>query len=382
MPWAETSAVQERIRFVKDYQSGLYPMTELCARFGVSRQTGYKWLDRYLEQGAAGLEERSRAPHHCPHRMSLAAARALVATRRRHPTWGPRKLLAWLAHRHPELELPSAGRTGALLARQGLVKPRKRRRRRWEHPGRPSFPVHAPNDLWTADFKGEFRLGNRDYCYPLTVADQHTRYLLGIQSMDATDGYGVRGRFERWFREAGLPQAIQTDNGSPFASRGIHGLSQLSVWWIELGIQPVRIEPRHPEQNGAHERMHRTLKAETSRPPAPNQRAQQRRFDRFRTIYNEERPHEALGQKPPASRWRPSPRPYPERVPVPDYPERFEVRWVSDAGTFCWKSPMFIGAALSGKRIGLEEIDDGIWSVYFHRVLLGRFDERNLKLYV
>ena len=264
MPWTETSALQERIRFVKGYQSGLYHMTELCARFGVSRQTGYKWLSRYREQGALGLEDRSRAPRYCPHRMSQAAERAIVATRRRHPTWGPRKVLAWLADRHPELELPSPGRAAALLARQGLVKPRKRRRRRWDHPGRPCFAVQAPNDLWTADFKGEFRLGNRDYCYPLTVADQHTRYVLGIQGLGSTDGYGVQGRFERWFREAGLPRAILTDNGPPFASRGIHGLSQLSVWWIELGIQPLRTEPSHPEQNGAHERMHRTLNSSLS----------------------------------------------------------------------------------------------------------------------
>ena len=292
--------------------------------------------------------------------------------------------LTALAHRvqpRPVVRDESSPFAGALLARKGLVRPRKRGRGRWEHPGRPHFETHAPNDLWTADFKGEFRLGNRDYCYPLTVADQHTRYLLGIKAMDATDGYGVRERFERIFREVGLPRGMQTDNGSPFASRGIHGLSQLSVWWIELGIQPLRIQPRHPEQNGAHERMHRTLKAETTRPPAPNKRAQQRRFDRFRETYNEERPHEALNQKPPASRWRPSPRPYPEQTPPPDYPERFEVRWVTDAGTFCWKNPMFIGTALARKPIGLEETDDGIGSVYFYKVLIGRFDERNLKLY-
>ena len=381
MPWAETSAVQERIRFIADYDSGLYTMTELCERFGVSRQTGYKWIHRYREEGAAGLDDRSRAPHRCPHRMSQAAERAIVAARRRHPTWGPRKLLAWLADRQPQLELPSPGRAAALLARKGLVKPRRRRRRRWEHPGRPRFETKAPNDLWTADFKGEFRLGTRDYCYPLTVADQHTRYLLGIKAMDGTDGYGVRERFERIFREVGLPRAIQTDNGSPFASQGIHGLSQLSVWWIELGIQPVRIQPSHPEQNGAHERMHRTLKAETARPPATNKRAQQRRFDRFRAIYNEERPHEALNQKPPASRWRPSPRAFPDRTPWPDYPRHFEVRVVSDAGSFVWRRPMFIGSALAQKAIGLEPIDQGIWSVYFHNVLLGRFDEENLKLY-
>ena len=203
MPWAETSAVQERIRFIADYDSGLYTMTELCERFGVSRQTGYKWIHRYREEGAAGLDDRSRAPHRCPHRMSQAAERAIVAARRRHPTWGPRKLLAWLADRQPQLELPSPGRAAALLARKGLVKPRRRRRRRWEHPGRPRFETKAPNDLWTADFKGEFRLGTRDYCYPLTVADQHTRYLLGIKAMDGTDGYGVRERFERIFPRGG-----------------------------------------------------------------------------------------------------------------------------------------------------------------------------------
>lgn len=384
MPWSETSPLEERIRFIRDFRSGLYSMTELCSRFGVSRKTGYKWVHRFESEGAGGVEERSRVPVHCPHRMDERAARAIVWARRHHPTWGPKKLVAWLADRDASLRLPAASSAGALLAREGLVKPRKRRhRRRYEHPGRPNHPAREANDLWTADYKGEFRMRDRWYCYPLTIADQVSRYLLGVEAMHTNDGEGAKKVFTRIFREVGLPRAIQTDNGSPFASRGIHGLTELSVWWIELGIVPVRIQPSHPEQNGAHERMHRTLKAETANPPAGNRSAQQRRFNGFRREYNEQRPHEALGQQPPARHWQPSPRSFPESIGRPAYPDHFETRVVSSNGTifFLHPKPTFISTSLAGKHLGFDETQHGVWSVYYHNVLLGRLNEEERTIY-
>lgn len=376
MPWAETSPMEERARFVVECQSGLYSTTELCERFGISRKTGYKWMHRYQAQGFEGLRDRSRAPRHCPHRMPEPVAAAIVEARRRHPYWGPKKLVAWLGRQRPEWSWPAPSSAGALLARHGLVKPRKRRRRA-PHPGRPCVQAQQPNDLWTADFKGEFRTGDHCYCFPLTIADHCSRYLLEVRGLDSTAAAGSRVVFERTFREVGLPRVIQTDNGSPFVSQGIHGLTRLSVWWIRLGITPVRIEVSSPHQNGAHERMHRTLKEETARPPAAHRRAQQQRFDRFRQRYNEERPHESLGQRPPATVWQPSPRTFPTELPELEYPGHFETRLVSQVGQFSFRSrAVFLGSALFDQRVGLEEVDDGIWSVYLGPVLLGRLDER------
>ena len=294
MPWRETAPMKERLRFVTDWERALYSMVELCERYGVSRKTGYKWIDRYELDGPDGLGERSRAPHHCPHRIAADVAAAICAGRRQHPSWGPDKILHWLKRRHPELELPATSTAGDLLARRGLVK-KRRRRRHYTHPGVVPPTTAEPNDLWTADFKGHFRTRDGVYCYPLTVADQHTRYLLGCQGLLSTQGVGVRPVFDRLFREYGLPRAIRTDNGVPFATTGIHGLSQLNVWWLRLGIQHQRILPASPQQNGAHERMHRTLKAATARPPQGHVAAQQRSFNRFRIVSNEERPHQFLG---------------------------------------------------------------------------------------
>jgi hypothetical protein len=238
--------------------------------------------------------------------------------------------------------------------------------------------THAPNDLWTADFKGHFRTGDGVYCYPLTVADQHSRYLLGCQGLLSTKGVGARASFERLFREYGLPSAIRTDNGVPFATTGIHGLSQLNVWWMQLGIQHQRIEPASPQQNGAHERMHRTLKAATARPPEGHLRAQQRAFDHFRVVYNEERPHEFLGGQTPASRYQPSSRRYTGAVPPLEYPGHFIPKRVTNAGTFrLHRRLVYISDALKQHVVGLEEVGDGIWSIHFGKVLLARLDERD-----
>lgn len=377
MPWLETSPVEQRARFIADYRRNLYTMFELCERYSISRKTGYKWLGRFEAGGRAALRDRSRAPHHCPHRIPTTTAQLICAARRAHPSWGPRKLLDYLAPRYPDIAWPAASTAGDLLARRGLVKKRRRRRPHY-HPGVVPPTTTGPNDLWTTDFKGHFRTRDGLYCYPLTLADQHSRYLLACQGLPSTKGYGVRRTLEHAFRTYGLPLAIRTDNGVPFATTGIHGLSQLNVWWMRLGIQHQRILPAHPQQNGAHERMHKTLKAEAIRPPRGSLAAQQRVFNSFRTLYNEERPHEHLSGRTPASLYRPSPRPYTEKLPLLEYPGHFLVKRVTNAGTFRFKHRLlFIANALKQHHIGLEEVDDGIWSIYFGRVLLARLHERD-----
>ncbi len=377
MPWLETAPMEQRERFIRDWQLKLYTMSELSARYDISRKTGYKWLERFDEGGRQALGDRSRAPHSCPHRMADEVATLICAARRQHPSWGPEKLLQWLAPRHPAVELPATSTAGDLLARRGLVK-KRRRRRPHQHPGVVPATTARPNDLWTADFKGHFRTGDGIYCYPLTIADQHTRYLLACHGLLSTKGQGVRPVFDRLFRDYGLPGAIRTDNGVPFATTGIHGLSQLNVWWMRLGIQHQRILPAHPQQNGAHERMHKTLKGDAIRPPRATLAAQQRKFNRFRREYNEDRPHQTLQGRTPASLYQPSRRTYTGTLPSIEYPGHFLVKRITNAGTFRFKKRLlFIANALKQHTIGLEEVADGIWSIYFCQVLLARVDERD-----
>lgn len=382
MPWQETHPMDQRLQFVADHQRGHYAMTALCQRYGVSRKTGYYWLARYAAEGPRGLEARSHAPRTCPHAIDGAVAALLLAARRAHPTWGPAKLRDYLAPRHPAVERwPAVSTIADLLKRHGLVA-KRRRRRPVVHPG--TVPLHttAANDLWTADFKGQFRTRDGVYCYPLTVADQHTRYLLTVHALLNTRAVGAKAVFERLFRTYGLPAAIRTDNGVPFANTGLHGLTQLSVWWLRLGIQHQRIRPASPQENGAHERMHRTLKAETTRPPQASCAQQQRAFTRWRTQFNTERPHAALGGATPASRYTPSAQPYPERLPPLEYPGHFAVKRVTNAGTIRFKSKLlFLANALKTHPVGLEETDDGIWSLYLGVVLLGRIDERTMTVH-
>lgn len=380
MPWKETCAMQERLRFIDGLESGLYTMTELCARHGISRKTGYKWAERYVQEGVDGLVDRSRAPLECPHRMAAEVREALLEIRRKHPRWGPRKLLGYLRPRKPEWTLPAASTVGDLLRREGLVQPRRRRSKR--PASKPPIAEAAePNDVWATDFKGEFRTRDRRYCYPLTLSDRCSRYLLDCRGLRSTATEGARPAMERVFRKFGLPSGMICDNGSPFGSRALCGLSRLSVWWIKLGIEPLYIQPGHPEQNGGHERMHRTLKAETTRPPAVHLAAQQRRFNAFRKEFNEERPHEALGQRPPAEVYEPSSRPYPARLQEMEYKGHFEVRRVHRDGQIKWRGEvLFLTSVLAGERVGLEEVDDGIWAVHFGTMELARFDERERRI--
>jgi transposase len=276
--------MSERIRFIADAQRGWYSRTELCARYGISRKTGYKWLARHAAEGLPGLQDRSHAPHGCPHRLAPPLAELLCDARRQHPDWGPRKLLDWLMPRHPDVDpqaWPAVSTAGDLLARHGMVK-KRRRRRTYQHPGVVPPITQAPNDLWTTDFKGHFRTRDGQWCFPLTLSDQHSRFLLACRGLPNTQGRGAQPVFEWAFRTYGLPLAIRTDNGTPFATSGLHGLSQLNVWWLRLGIQHQRIHPASPQENGAHERMHRTLKAAVCRPPQACMAAQQRAFCVFR----------------------------------------------------------------------------------------------------
>lgn len=370
--------MDQRLQFVRDALSERFDMTELCLRYGVSRRIGYKWLARFEAEGKPGLADRSRRPHTCPTQIRQALAEILCEFRRLHPDWGARKLLKVLRGRHPEIEdWPAASTAADLLARRGLVRQR-RRRRPHAHPGVVPIATAAPNDLWTADFKGQFRTGNAVYCYPLTIADQHTRFLLSCHGLLSTESATARPVFERAFREYGLPGAIRTDNGVPFATQAIHGLSYLNVWWMRLGIAHQRIHPGCPQENGAHERMHRTLKRSAVKPVQRTCGAQQKQFDAFRLEYNTQRPHEALGQETPASRYRPSPRVYPTNLPTPEYPGHFLVKRVTDAGTFRFQQRvLYIANALVDQHIGLEETDDGVWAIYLNTVLLATLDERD-----
>ena len=380
MPWSQLSTMDQKTQFIADYLRHSLCVTELCALYQISRKTGYKWVARYEEEGAPGLADRPRRPRSCPHRTPHELAEAIIELRRHHPTWGAKKLLATLARREPDPPWPSRSAASAILSRHGLVG-KARKRRHPGHPGRPAALITAPNDLWAADFKGQFKTRDGSYCYPLTVTDDCSRYLLGCRALLSTRVADAKPVFHRLFQEYGLPSRIRTDNGVPFATVSLARLSSLSAWWVRLGILPELIEPGRPQQNGRHERMHRTLKAEATRPPAAGRRAQQRCFDRFRAEYNHERPHEALGMKTPASLYAPSPRPYPERLPRLEYPAHFEKRYVSYNGGIRWNSRWVnVSITCAGEYVGLEEVDDGIWNIYFGPLKLGRLLEREMRI--
>jgi transposase InsO family protein len=366
--------VEQRQDFVRLVLAGELPMKELCRQFEISRKTGYKWLERFLEHGRSGLVDRSSAPRSAYQNTRPETVAKVVAARQRFPYWGPRKLKAWLEREQPDRRWPAASTIGELLKRHGLVKPR-RRRLRVPLSSQPLAHADQPNRVWTADFKGHFRVGGH-YCYPLTVSDAWSRYLLCCQALSSYRTEHCLPTLEAAFREYGLPGRIRTDNGPPFASRCSGGLSRLSVWWVKLGIVPERIEPGQPQQNGRHERMHRTLKAQVTRPPKRSRSAQQRAFNRFRKEYNELRPHEALGQTPPADHYRPSTRPY--RPPEdPDYPGHFQVRLVNASGSISLRcQPLVVGKVLGGEYVGIEAVAEGRWTVWFGPVLLGSIFER------
>ena len=380
MPWTVTDPMLERAKLVALHAEGLYAVAELADRACVSRKTAYKWINRYRERGVEALNDLTHARHEQMHRTPPEVEAMIVETRRAHPTWGPRKLLPYLARRHPGLALPAPSTAGALLDRHGLTKPR-RPRRPPKHPGSVPLVAEAPNAVWTVDYKGQFKTADGIYCYPLTVCDAHSRFILSCHGLPSVEQIAAYKQFERLFRQYGLPAAIRSDNGTPFATQAICGLSRLSVWWLKLGIGHDRIDPGQPQQNGRHERMHRTLKAETARPPEADMARQQIRFDAWRVEFNEDRPHDALGGQTPGSRYTPSLRPMPEMLPVPEYPGHFEVRYLSKDGNIRFKRhQLFVSTALAHEYVGLEEVGDGVWSLYFFDRLLARLDERDFKL--
>jgi putative transposase len=380
MPWSRTNPENERLQFVAKVQEGLYTKSELCQRAGISRQTGHELMRRYEAEGVAGLQARSRAPKQCTHRVAEEIQVLLLEARRAHPDWGPRTILPYLQARHPQLALPAASTVGDLFTRAGLVKPRPRRRS-WRHPGKASVVASEPNQLWTTDFKGQFRTRDGQTCYPLTIADAHTRFLLACDGLSSTAHTPAQAVFERVFRTYGLPQAIRSDNGGPFSTKAIAGLSRLSVWWTQIGIKHDRTQPGHPEQNGSHERMHRTLKKGTLLPPAANGQVQQERFDSFRQEFDWERPHHALGMKTPGSLYVASTREMPEYIPDPEYPGHCRIRRVRANGIVHFRDrAIFLSELLLGLNVAFEEIEDGVWSIYFYDLLLARLDERTFEL--
>lgn len=379
MAWKECSRVDQRVLLVGEFMKGEQQMAELCRNFGVSRKTAYKWVARYKADGPAGLVDRSRAPLTHATRVAPVVLEALLEARRAHPHWGARKVLAWLSRKQPKLSLPVASTVSALYAKYGLVRSKTARRRTPPYTD-PFADADVPNRLWCADYKGDFRTKDGRRCYPLTVTDACSRMLLRCTALRSTKTRWAMPVFESVFREFGLPEKIRTDNGTPFASRGAGGLSQLSIWWTKLGIRHERIQPGHPEQNGRHERMHRTLKQETTQPPAPSLRAQQAKFDDFRNEYNAERPHEALADETPASRYSASWRPFPTRLSPLNYPSHFDVRKVAASGRIRWRGEMVtINHALEGELIGIEP-GDGMKRVFFADVSLGFLDDEQPEL--
>jgi len=341
-------------------------MAELCRFHEVTRATGYKWVERYEAAGLEGLANYSRAPKHHPNAIGSDTEDLIIQLRGRYPSWGAAKIRRKLEMEHPGIRLPAESTVGGILHRNGLTVAKRRRRRHARPLSEPLAHADEPNAVWCGDYKGWFRTGDGTRVEPLTISDACSRFLFRCQGLRAADGAGSKPVMEAAFREYGLPCRMRTDNGAPFGSNGESGLTQLSVWWIKLGIVPERIRPGKPQENGRHERMHRTLKQETASPPAATMRAQQQRFDRFRREYNEERPHEALGLQTPASVYRPSLRDYPERLREVEYPAGWEIRRVSRGGQMRWKSDyVFVAHALDGEPVGLEPIDDEQWRVWF-----------------
>ena len=373
MPWNECSVMDERLRFVARLLEG-EGMTEVCREFGVSRKTGYKIFNRYKDQGLEALSDRSRRPVRYANQLPDQVERLIVDLKRGKPHWGARKIRELLVRKLAgEVRVPAKSTVHAVLDRHGLVQRARQRKNRTQ--GTLLSTATAPNDLWCVDFKGEFKLGNGRYCYPLTVSDQASRFLLLCEALESTREAPVIEAFQQLFRERGLPVAIRSDNGLPFASpNGLYNLSRLSVWWLRLGIAIERIKPGHPQQNGRHERMHLTLKKEATRPPGANSLQQQARFDAFRHEFNTERPHEALAMQRPAERYTASPRPY-RGLPELAYPFHDRDIMVTACGRICMhRKKINISTVLAGQRLGIKEVDDGIWLVSFMHYDLGYID--------
>jgi len=378
MPFMETCRMEERVRMLSEYDTGNWSVSELCMRYGICRDTFYEWRKRRESGEATWFTDRSHAVRNCPHATDPALVEVIVGLRRRFPHLGPRKLLPMLRRQAPAMPWPTASTIGDILKRAGLIAAAKRRRRPLDQP-RIMMPVVAANDEWAADFKGWFRTRDNQRIDPLTITDGYSRYLIDVRIV-APRIEPSQAVFVRAFRRYGLPRAIRCDNGTPFGSTGAGGLTRLSAWWLKLGIEPHFIHPGSPQENGRHERMHRTLKARTSSPPAATASAQQARFDGFRRHFNQQRPHEALGQRLPHEVYTSSPRTMPDRVEEPWYNADHQIRRVRPPGTIKWKgSEVFISEALVGEIIGIAELETGdhiVRSCHRDIGLLDRHDGR------
>jgi len=374
MPWKETSAMDQRVQLIADWLSGEYTKSELCRAYGISRPTADKWIHRYREGGPGGLAELSRAAHAHPNQTGDEVRAMIIATKLAHQRWGPKKVMDRLRGERAERGWPADSTAGEILKRAGLVRPRVRRHRVAPY-GQPFRECRGPNQSWSADFKGDFRLGNGRRCYPLTLSDNFSRYLLVCRALARPSYAEVHPWCEWVFREYGLPEAIRTDNGAPFASLAVGGISQLSKWWIQLGITPERIRPGKPAQNGRHERMHRTLKEAV--PAQATLQAQQRQYDPFREEYNWQRSHEALGRKTPGSVYRCSPRVYPGKLPAVEYEPGVTVRQVRHNGQIKWQGELiYVSEVLANEPLGLTQVDDQQWEIRYSFHRLGILDQR------
>lgn len=381
MPWREILPMSEILAFIRDCLDRTEPIVKICDRYGISEKTGHKRLKRFREEGLQGLADRSRARLTHPHRITLETAARIIALRRKHPLYGPQTLRDILVRREPEKHWPAVSSIGELLKREHLIRPKRRRHHPDQRVALDTGRTKAlePNTVWTADFKGQFRLrvGGRVYCYPLTVMDLHSRYLLSCTALDTIAVAPTQKIFVRLFREYGLPSVLRTDNGLPFAQPNALGrLGSLAYWWVRLGIRPEHTKPATPSENGAHERFHKTLKESTIQPSSPSFQAQQRRFDEFKTEYNDNRPHRSLpGRMPPATFYTSSPRPYPKRLPAVVYPDNWPVRLVSVHGHIKWRNKShFISSNLSGQYVGLSETEGDLFTISYGFLELGQIE--------
>lgn len=380
MPWKETSAMDQRVQFIGDWLSGRYSKVDLCELYGISRPTGDKWINRYQCLGPDGLKELSCAARHHPNGVAAELRERIIQYKLRHQHFGPKKVMDGLRREYPGVNWPADSTAGEILKRAGLVSVRRRRRRVPAH-GSPLAHCDGPNTVWSADFKGDFKLGGGRRCYPLTISDNFSRYLLQCRGLTHPTLTEVEPWFEWVFREYGLPEAIRTDNGPPFASLAVGGLSRLSAWWIRLGIRPERIKPGRPDQNGRHERMHKTLKAAAVVPPEMTLQQQQQRFDAFMEEYNRQRSHEALKRRTPSELYKASPRNYPIKLAEIEYEAGTTVRKVRHNGEIKWKgSLIYVTDILAKEPLGLSQIDEFQWEIRYSFHLLGVLDERTSKI--
>lgn len=378
MPWKERNLMDERIKFVARLLDG-EKMTDVCHAFGISRKTGYKIFNRYKDCGLEGLQDRSRRPYRHANQLPFQIERTILRIKKERPSWGAPKIREKLIRQYPMVKPPAKSTVHAVLDRHGLVKRRKSRRHRVQ--GTALNDARQPNALWCADYKGEFLLGNKQYCYPLTISDYHSRYLLACEGLESTKAVTAFAVFESVFKEYGLPDAIRTDNGIPFSSpNALYGLSRLSVWWLRLGISIERIKPGHPQQNGRHERMHLTLKREATKPPGRNFLQQQHQFDDFIEQYNHDRPHQALNMKYPAELYTPSVKIY-QPPPEPEYPFHDKIIRVTQCGRICIKKRKInLSTVFAGQLVGIREVSDQMWLVSFMKFDLGYFDEEECRV--